>query len=331
MICVDNQPLSVVENKGFRKLIAFLEPRYSMVSRKFLANTLIPEMYQTTCEKVKGLLVQTEYISLTLDMWTSSAKDDFMGITAHFIDSEYEACHVALEVRPFLEVSHNAENIIHFILELCESWNIEDRIFVIVRDNARNITAALNSSTYQHLPCLAHTLQLVIHDAVLKSASLSNIFSVCRWVVGHYKHSTAATKVLKKAQATLGVKQHRLVQDETTRWNSSLHMIQRLLEQKQAVTLASSQLAGVNEELTSTQWELLKNIAEVLEIFNQATLVLSSSSVTISEVIPIVNSIIKHLEDLNLPGLTGVRNDLLASLKLRFKEMETRKVSELYN
>ncbi|CAH1963506.1 unnamed protein product [Acanthoscelides obtectus] len=46
MIVLDNQPFSVVENKGFKRLFAVLERKYSIPSRPYFSKTVIPEIYE---------------------------------------------------------------------------------------------------------------------------------------------------------------------------------------------------------------------------------------------------------------------------------------------
>ncbi|KAJ8888521.1 hypothetical protein PR048_008012, partial [Dryococelus australis] len=92
----------------------------------------------------------------------------------------------------------------------------------------------------------------------------------------------------------------------------------RLIEQKQAAVLTSSDLK-LSTQLSSLQWELMKHISDILQLFDRATFTVSSSNVCILEVIPIINSILQMLQ---VPppagfGLKGMVNDLLASLKMR--------------
>lgn len=42
MIAIDTQPFSIVENDGFTKLVNTLEPRYSLPSRKYITDTVLP-------------------------------------------------------------------------------------------------------------------------------------------------------------------------------------------------------------------------------------------------------------------------------------------------
>jgi len=71
MIAEDMQPLSIVENSGFQKLINLLDSRYKLPSRKLIGTTLIPNLYESTRHKIETILSQAKYVSLTSDGWTS--------------------------------------------------------------------------------------------------------------------------------------------------------------------------------------------------------------------------------------------------------------------
>ena len=45
-IVLDAQPMSVVEDEGFRRLLEHLEPRYSLPSRKYFSETALPDQYK---------------------------------------------------------------------------------------------------------------------------------------------------------------------------------------------------------------------------------------------------------------------------------------------
>lgn len=56
MIVVDNQPLNIVNDVGFVRLLNYLEPRYNIPSRKYISDTLIPEMYENVKKKLDSIL-----------------------------------------------------------------------------------------------------------------------------------------------------------------------------------------------------------------------------------------------------------------------------------
>lgn len=289
MICLDLQPFSIVENKGFRNLLSHLEPRFTIPCRKILANKIIPEMYFEISKSIKEEMKGVQYVALTTDMWTSISGNDYMALTCHYFSPNckqfLEIQHKCLEVVPFPEVSHTAQNLMKFLTGKIEEWSLTDKVVAIVRDNGPDIKAALNISTFNDVSCTAHTLQLVIKDGFLGNARISNLISKCKKLVGNFKHSAKNTKILRRCQKQMGIPEHRLIQDEPTRWNSTLHMLQRLLEQKKALVMATSS-GEINcpAELTMDDWRTIEASVEILEIFDTATFQLSKESSTISEV-----------------------------------------------
>ncbi|KAJ8876313.1 hypothetical protein PR048_020758 [Dryococelus australis] len=182
-----------------------------------------------------------------------------------------------------------------------------DKVVAVLKDNARNLTLGREKTGFGHLPCLAHTLQLVVKDGLLNAKLMTNLVALCRRIVSSFKYSPQACKVLKKAQTLVGCKAHRLVKDGRTyviEFNPA-----HLLRKNQAVSLASSGLKFFFTVETNKAHQL----------FDRATFTVSSSEVCISEVIPIINSILQQLQ---VPppagfGLQGIVKDLLASLKMR--------------
>ena len=55
MLAVDCQPLSMVEDVGFRRVQQILEPRYKCQSRKYFTDTIIPKIYTGMKEEVSKL------------------------------------------------------------------------------------------------------------------------------------------------------------------------------------------------------------------------------------------------------------------------------------
>ena len=67
----------------------------------------------------------------------------------------------------------------------------------------------------------------------------------------------------------------KLKQDISTRWNSTFYMIQRLLEGRWSIVAVLSDESVTRSDwyldLHSEQWDLLENIAKILEPFDTAT------------------------------------------------------------
>lgn len=71
MIVQGLQPLSVVEDKGFKRLVSALNPRYGLPSRRELVRNHLPSIYNQEVDRVFTEIEITHVVSLTTDIWTS--------------------------------------------------------------------------------------------------------------------------------------------------------------------------------------------------------------------------------------------------------------------
>ena len=99
------------------------------------------------------------HASLTTDIWTSEAKDSFISLTLHFLNMDFEQKMVVLSCFPF-NVSHAAESILETVTEKLNVYEVADKIHCFVRDNAPNMVGAFDISTWNHVGCFLHILQV---------------------------------------------------------------------------------------------------------------------------------------------------------------------------
>ncbi|KAJ8893998.1 hypothetical protein PR048_006606 [Dryococelus australis] len=268
------------------------EPKYKLPTRKHLSKTVVPEMYEKVKVKIENILEPVQYVSITTHVWSSTVNDDYLSITAHFLDDNYKMQHVCLEVIPF---SH----------ESLGKWGLLEKLSYVVRDNARNMSATMEKAGFKYVSCFAHTLQLVIKDSVFNQKEGSNVITICRRLVGHFKDSLKANKQLKAAHETLHMPQKCMIYDEPTKWNSTCHMLKKFWRE---------------EDHWPFKWLLIEVITEILFIFENTTLAISYPNVNVGATIPIINSIAASLKE--ICALKGMTNDLLASLQRRFGNCE---------
>ena len=89
LILLDLQPLSVVEDTGFRALINYLDPKYNIPSRKTVKK-LIKNAYNERKCRIQEELAAASDISITTDTWSSVNKDHFLSTTCHFTNKNFE-------------------------------------------------------------------------------------------------------------------------------------------------------------------------------------------------------------------------------------------------
>lgn len=68
MISCDNQPISIVDDTGFNRLIKLLKPKYELPSIKYMAEVVISSLYDKVKVAIKNKLTKAKSVSITTDM-----------------------------------------------------------------------------------------------------------------------------------------------------------------------------------------------------------------------------------------------------------------------
>ncbi|XP_035799093.1 E3 SUMO-protein ligase ZBED1-like [Amphiprion ocellaris] len=182
-------------------------------------------------------------------------------------------------------VQHTADNISELLVKITDDWDITSKVHTVVTDSGANMVSAVWKTYWKHIPCFAHTLNLIVKA----DTSLESILEKCGAVVRFFHHSTKATDKLKEVQSQLQLPQHRLMQAVDTRWNSVLYMLETLYEQQEAITTALCLLGRNSLCLNGEEWSHITQAIEALRPFEEATKEVSAEQyVTISKVITLV-------------------------------------------
>ncbi|XP_051241559.1 E3 SUMO-protein ligase ZBED1-like [Dicentrarchus labrax] len=273
MIARDFQPFSIVEDKGFRSYTRALNPMYALPSRKTLSQKIFPGLY----DKERALLLErvkkATGVCLTTDCWTSRTTTSYMSVTCHFIE-RYKMVSCLLDCFEFSD-RHTSENLAEQLLKVAKEWDVENKVVCCVSDNAANITKAIKTLKWTHHPCLAHTINLIVRDAL---KVMKPTVDKVKAIVEFLHRSATATEKLKSTQGQMGMPELKLKQECVTRWNSTFHMLKRILDSKDAVI---STLAVINahvDPLCQEEWEELQEACTVLEPFEQVTVEIGADS-----------------------------------------------------
>ncbi|KAK3863764.1 hypothetical protein Pcinc_030486 [Petrolisthes cinctipes] len=191
MITLDLQPVSIVEDPGFKELVRELDHKYEIPSRRSLMRSKLPTLYQHTKELVKSAL-----------------KD---------------------AVTPEKKIGEQLKDSV-------TEWGLEGKIQAVVSDSGANMLAGIRHAGFKQIPCLAHTLNLVVKDALNGTSGLNEIVKKCSSICSFFHHSSKSSDKLKEIQSQLGLPEHKLIQSVDTRSNSTFYMLERLVEQQTAIT-----------------------------------------------------------------------------------------------
>ncbi|CAJ0921704.1 unnamed protein product [Ranitomeya imitator] len=273
MIARDFQPFSIVEDKGFRRFTYSLNPTYNIPSRKTISQIVLPRMYDRERARLQERVTRATAVCLTTDCWTSRTTTTFFSVTCHFIEN-YKLVSCLLDCFEFSE-THTSENLAEELLRVVKEWQIEGKVICCVSDNAANITKAIKLLNWVHHPCLAHTINLIVTDALkIVKPTLDKVKSI----VEFFHKSTIATEKLKSTQQQMGMPELRLKQDCVTRWNSTYYMLKQVLESKDAVISTLAIIFATIDTLNQEEWEVVRETCIVLEPFEQATVEIRAES-----------------------------------------------------
>lgn len=113
----------------------------------------------------------------------------------------------------------------------------------------------------------------------------------------------------------------KIVQDVATRWNSTYYMLERLMEQKRAISVFTAE-NNFSHTLSGNQWDLIDNTLKLLKPFEEITKAMSSSEAIISEILPTLKVLNTYLEQETCFGVGTMKEILINSLRIRFPEIE---------
>lgn len=162
----------------------------------------------------------------------------------------------------------------------------------------------------------------LVAKAITSAEEIKDALSSGRRLVSHFKHSSLACEKLEEEQRKEGLPTHKLLQDVSTRWNSSFYMAQRLLEQRTAVELYSlHHQRDIN--LSDSEWSVLAMLVRLLEPIEQATKDMCCDDSPLSVQFPIYKLLSAQLNEIDAP--LQYKELLILHLSKRFSQLEHKK------
>ena len=118
-----NLPPTLVEHVGFRNFLKTVSPKWKPTSSRYFTRTLLPSLMNSSQDKIRSLLDTIDYLSITVDAWTDRRGRSFIGVTGHFLDTNYVPQAILLDFSR-LKGPHSGENIRHFTSEMLENLKV---------------------------------------------------------------------------------------------------------------------------------------------------------------------------------------------------------------
>ena len=157
-LVIDSLPFNVIHRKGYRKMIHKFDPAFILPCNKSIKNEL-GIAYQKCVLELKELLsITCETASITTDLWTARSNDGYIGVTLHWLTSDFEVRDAILAVER-MEYPHMGERIKEYLNEKIKEFGLAGKIFCAITDNGANMKKAIRIwDNIERISCSAHTL-----------------------------------------------------------------------------------------------------------------------------------------------------------------------------
>ncbi|XP_058822371.1 zinc finger BED domain-containing protein 4-like [Topomyia yanbarensis] len=340
MVLKDNLCLSTPEKVGFKYFCKTTVPLWTPPSRRTLTRQM-EQNYERLSQHVREKFSKLSAVVLTMDGWTEPHNTKaFLGVTVHYaVDDEMHSA--VLGVEP-MSSAHTHDNLATASLQFCNHWGLKPtQVSHVVTDNAPNIVLAAKEAfgESKHLACFNHTLNLIPSSGVgFKSvngqripyvpgipALIKKLKNIVTFSHTSYKFADELRKVQLDGGATEGTLL-RLIQDVTTRWNSTYLMCDRFLKMQKIVSVAALNFPDL-DMLTAAELATLASIQDLLWPFYDATVEMSAEkTTTASKVIPLISMINIELSKVEIPDrdicAQSLKKFLTGEMVRRFGEAE---------
>uniref|UniRef100_A0A3P9JTG8 Zinc finger, BED-type containing 4 n=1 Tax=Oryzias latipes TaxID=8090 RepID=A0A3P9JTG8_ORYLA len=322
MLALDLQPSAVVENAGLNRLLEYLKPQYSLPPSSYFTSTAIPDMYEKVKDVVLTHLKEAEggVVHFTTSIWVSSQTREYLTLTAHWATYESSVrpqgqdfhCSALLSVSQ-IDCDQDMHDIPKQLEYLWDSWITSSglkRGFTLT-DNI-TIQHTLEEHGHPIMECFGHTIDLIVSEAIKSQRMVQNLLSIARKICERVHRSAKAKEKLVELQRAHQLPENQLVQDVPSKWRTSFFMLERLVEQKNAIDEMSIE-CNFREIISCDQWEVMLSVCNALKPFEVACREMSNHTATLGQVIPLIHILSRKI-DLLFDETVGIDN-MLRSLK----------------
>ena len=265
-----------------------LQPRYQHVSRTTLRSDAFKLWKTAKKEIIEGFREYKYGVSITTDTWTAphGTANSYLAVTAHWFNPESWLLMkrtIAFKIFGYPHTGCNLRKILHDTLI---EYNLDDKVFTISLDNASNNTRAMDllklrvkpilDGAFFHSRCVAHVINLSVQAALKICDSLYTKFRGLLVLI--YKSSNERQINYRRFRKICNEEPLGPCFDNNTRWNSTCMMFENILRQRATLQAFNQRLINRNVStiiLTDQDWDRLNELTMFLQVFKEATTILS--------------------------------------------------------
>eukprot|EP00102_Acyrthosiphon_pisum_P022673 XP_016659883.1 PREDICTED: zinc finger BED domain-containing protein 4-like [Acyrthosiphon pisum] len=245
------------------------------------------------------------------DIWTDIQTRSYLGITVHFANTSTFTLKSGILGVYDLSERHTSDYIAVKLKEACFEWEIPMKsVTAVITDGAANMTKSIELAFGRNhqIPCFAHTINLIAERSLSNVAELTKLISNVKSIVTWFKHSVVGSDDLRKLTGGDG----KLIQEVSTRWNSTFYMLQRFISLRPFVNeilnknIKAPEMISAQSVLDIT--EVIEATRELCVEFYVTSSIYFKSSIALSRALSIISDTLKtstdQVESIPEPDLT---------------------------
>nr|CAD2180231.1 unnamed protein product [Meloidogyne enterolobii] len=321
-----NNSFLFFEDPDLRNLYEKAHPNLPLGSRQYFRKNVIPRMAQDIISRIKQG-VDDSFYSISTDGWSQPTRSpQLQSVTIHWVGQDFQRKDMVLAAFSMTGLRHSGDVLAEKITNCLKSNGFTlEKLICCVRDDASNIKSAVDVLEKDSFQCSCHFLNLVINDTLKKVKDVNEIINKTREWTKECRKSKMK-ECLSRHQEEQNMPKKQLVMSCPTRWNSVFRMLNAFKEQKNAILSMQFEreqmLAGIlpvakrprfvgNEPIpqglphvANQDFELLRHLCLILQIFDTETQRLSREDSTASTILPTFRRIRDFLKkDNKIPSI----------------------------
>jgi hypothetical protein len=246
LLAREDLPLWFGESDAFQEYITKAHnPKFVKSSRQTTTRDLI-KLYNERVLKLIESFKSVSLVALTSDIWIGKAKEDYISVVAHFVNSNWELEKRLIGLR-LIDVKHSRNNIAERVNMVADEYGLSDKIFAITLDNASSNQTAMHylkplfsgylgaltdvdedelSSILLHQRCACHIINLIVKSGLKRVKHYLEDF---RAAINFLNSSNQRIAAYKSYCLSMGIDPRKFGVDMDVRWNSTFLMLKRLM------------------------------------------------------------------------------------------------------
>lgn len=253
-------PLHTINQPAFTAFVNALKPSFHIPSRVTIAETHLPNYYNTERAKLDSLIENSNHISILSDGWTSITNEPIINYILQINNQTY-----FYKSEPTTTHSHTAEYIASGLMEVINQIS-SSKIISITTDNASNMVSALSKirTIYPHIipiGCLSHKLTLLAQD-FYKESTIETIINQAKTTVNFIKQHPLFEQHIK---STANLQPKNFIsfnRPSKTRWQGLMDLIKPLQHNYTSIQLA------IQESILNNLYNKDPNFSLIQQLFN---------------------------------------------------------------